>query len=543
MALEFTETLTLELPDMREQLSVFGEADGDEHGLIVEVAAIHEGLTSNYNSYSKAALEEALESWVSPYPKPIIMNHDPTSEPVGRVMAAKMDSEADGTPFIRLQIAVTDTAAMKKVSDKRYLTGSVGGKAKEANCSVCGTDWSEASAFNMPCKHVRGKTYKGKLAFINMHQIQFKEYSFVNMPADQLSGVRAVGAPTVADSEESDGWVRAAKVYALNMDKEEILECTESEIRNVLEGMKRKEASPLYLGLKGAFLSALAAQESLSDKELSVEEATERDEDDVLAVAEELSTDLAEEPQEAEEDPKGEEEKPKDEEEPKEEPSEDGETAEPETVADDEDEEKKEEEDPEEAAPEGQEKGGPKDTDPEKGRPAPRNREGDEGPEDDEDDEEQAKAEEEPKDESAESELKDAIKALERRLEELETQNTVIAEENVKLRSVLKQSLAERVVDTKIALGLVRREDRETELTEHAERTARSLADSLRDLAAMAPSQKDYTDIPKVGNQGVIANPKEDSTVTLDAEEVVNRDPESVLEGILVDTLMGRRKL
>ena len=86
------------------------------------------GLTANYNNYSAAELEKALQSWVEPYPKPIILNHDLNSEPIGRVMAAKMDKEQDGSPYVRLQVAITDPVAIQKVLDKRYLTGSVGRK-------------------------------------------------------------------------------------------------------------------------------------------------------------------------------------------------------------------------------------------------------------------------------------------------------------------------------------------------------------------------------------------------------------------------------
>jgi hypothetical protein len=83
-------------------------------------------MTSNYNNYSAAELEKALQSWVEPYPKPIILNHDLNTEPIGRVMAAKMDKEQDGSNFVRLQIAITDPVAAQKIMDKRYLTGSVG---------------------------------------------------------------------------------------------------------------------------------------------------------------------------------------------------------------------------------------------------------------------------------------------------------------------------------------------------------------------------------------------------------------------------------
>jgi len=301
VALEFTETLTIEVPDVEEQVAAFSEKEYRKgHGLIVELAAIHEGLTANYNKYSARTLEESVSSWVTPYAKPVIRNHDLASEPVGRVMAAKMEKEADGTPYTMLQVAVTDPEAIQRVLDQRYLTGSVGGKAEEAICSVCSADWARASMHNIPCRHSRGKTYKGKLAYVEMNGVSFKEYSFVNLPADQHSSVRKISTSVEEGSRaDNDGWVRAARVFSLDMDNKEIVEFSESENRNVLEGLKKKEATPVYMNLKGAFLSALAVAEAeesdeQTDKESQVsDKLIHEEEEDILAVADGLSSDLA----------------------------------------------------------------------------------------------------------------------------------------------------------------------------------------------------------------------------------------------------------
>lgn len=541
MSFDFVETVTLEMPDVERQLAAFSEGESSKHGLIIELAAIHEGLTANYNNYTADELEKALESWVTPYPKPIIKNHDPAEEPIGRVIAAKMDTEDDGTPYIRLQVAVTDSDAIGKFADGRYLTGSVGGKADEALCSICGTNWSEGAGMSLPCKHKRGTTYKGKLAHINMKRIKFKEYSIVNMPADHKSSVRNVSTKTVAEEgeETSDGWVRPARVFDLNMDKEEIIEFTESENRNVLSGMKKKDSSPLYLQLKGAFLSALAVAESdAENKESDVvqdEDLLEQEEDDVLAVSEELSTDLA-----AQTEPESEagetEEAAEEEEEAAEEAEEtsDEETAEAPAEG--------EEEDTEEGAgerPEGQAKPSG-DVDPETSKGAPKNRQSEEAEE--ESTEETAEEETE-----EETDLNEQSEALESRVSELEAQLESLQGENAKLRTVLKRSLAERVVDAKITLGLAERDAREGLLTEHLERSSRSLADSLKDLAAMPVTSRgatDYTEFPTVEGEGAVEDEEGDEkrTITLGAEEVEAEKPVNP-EDIFVDALMGRRKL
>ena len=104
-------------------------------------------------------------------------------------MAAKMDKESDGSSFVRLQIAITDPVAIEKVLDRRYLTGSVGGRAGKAICSISGQDLAAEGEGGRPTlpKYRRGQVYKGKLAFVDMQDISFKEYSFVNQPADQRS--------------------------------------------------------------------------------------------------------------------------------------------------------------------------------------------------------------------------------------------------------------------------------------------------------------------------------------------------------------------
>jgi len=265
MSFDFVENFTLQLPDFSKSDIDFSESFNSRHGLIIEVAAIHEGLTANYNHYSALELEKALQSWVEPYPKPIILNHDLNTEPIGRVMAAKMDKESDGSAFVRLQIAITDPVAAQKVIDKRYLTGSVGGRAAKAVCSISGDDLAtedDSGRPRMP-KFKRGKVYKGKLAYIDMQDISFKEYSFVNQPADQKSGVRSTKVQDgKAEISDSDGWIAKSAAFILSMDNEDIISIEEN--RSILSDMKKKESKPIYLHLKGAFLTALALQESES---------------------------------------------------------------------------------------------------------------------------------------------------------------------------------------------------------------------------------------------------------------------------------------
>jgi len=526
------------------------------------------GLTANYNNYSAVELEKALQSWVEPYPKPIILNHDLNSEPIGRIIAAKMDKEEDGAPYVRLQVAITDPLAAQKISDKRYLTGSVGGRAGKAVCSISGEDLAAESADGRPkmAKYKRGQVYKGKLAFVDMQDISFKEYSFVNQPADQRSSVRASksidGSTVVTDSEN---WTAKSTAFILHMDKEDITTVEENE--SILKGMKKKESRPLYLHVKGAFLTALAFQESetakadntplLSEKNIIDEENVKMDEivkgDDVLATVENLSQDLsaiATAPKEESEEISSQEEVSVNVESKNvdlisvlSDALQAAQKAGEESMIDVlslkiEDLKKAQEqkalvETPaaEQSPSEEKESEGEKVETEEQGK------------EEVVDSENADSSPEKEVQEESNSELTDNTDAAEQ--DDNDNKLQVLQQENAKLREALHRTLAERVVDTKISLGVEPIEERENLIQDHATRSAGSLADSLRDLAKLPVAKKN---IQKLNVESVIdsciVSEKEDNVIVED-EEVSTAPEEKVntVEELFVDTLMGRRKL
>jgi hypothetical protein len=540
MSFDFIENFTLELPDFSKSDINFSESFNSKHGLIIEVAAIHEGLTSNYNNYSAQELEKALQSWVDPYPKPIILNHDLNTEAIGRVMAAKMDKEEDGSSFVRLQIAITDPVAAQKVLDKRYLTGSVGGRAGKAVCSVSGEDLATEDASGRPkvVKYKRGKVYKGKLAYVDMQDISFKEYSFVNQPADQKSGVRSLKAVDgKAELFDSENWIARSNAFVLSMDNEDIFSIQEN--RSILSDMKKKESKPIYLQLKGAFLTALSIQENenykyndsslLSDQNKNIDNCQENSNmdqdtngDDILAAVQELSDDLstisvAKESEELEEAIESEE------------------TIESEVVVTEADSETTVEEVASEES-ESKENGS-------KALPE----EAEEIGNQEVDSANSSEAEEDQGKETAGADLTDTNVVSEQdaiakaRIQSLE-------EENKKLKSALHRTLIERVVDTRIGLGFELSDDREKLIEEYSTRTASSLADSLRDLAK-TPSKSgkrigEMLNMPTIASEAEVSV-KEENVLTIDMEEepIKASDPKESFEQILVDALMGRRKL
>lgn len=589
-------------------------------------------------------------------------------------MAAKMDKEEDGSPFVRLQIAITDPVAAQKVLDKRYLTGSVGGRAGKAVCSISGEDLAAESNGKPPmAKYKRGQVYKGKLAYIDMQEISFKEYSFVNQPADGKSGVRSTVVKDKDGSPSSEGWVAKSTAFVLHMNNEDIYSLEENE--SLFKKMKKKESKPLYLQIKGAFLTAMAIQESEnynkdndsllsrdSEKEDSYQENSnmedEMKQDDVLAAVEELSEDLSaiaaaakvsDEPEQK--DQAEEKEVAEETVEPKEQVQSaanavqkvlndsivfalaaqrahwnvTGENFEQyhalfqsiyEDVFDSIDSIAEEirkmdvmvenltsmvmnasfKDDVESSDPSvlctsllekngvlnssilsafascteanaqgtadllaardgmhkkwswqlksslGEEAGEPADESWRQigstGKPETKEELSDEV--DSIDDGAPAENKEEEKDSSAE--LTSDNVASEQDAGESNEKMLLLEEENKKLRNALHRTLAERVVDTKIAAGVESVDDRDTLIEDHVQRSAASLADSLRDLAKMPIARNQRTSSPEIDFE-INAVEGEDNVTTIDQEEEVKEQKVVVTEQLFVDALMGRRKL
>jgi hypothetical protein len=532
------------------------------------------GLTANYNNYSAAELEKALQSWVEPYPKPIILNHDLNSEPLGRIIAARMDTEEDGSPYVRLQLAITDPVAAQKIADKRYLTGSVGGRAGKAVCSITGEDLASEDASGRPrtAKYKRGQVYKGKLSYIDMQDISFKEYSFVNQPADQRSGVRnpksKEGSAPIADSEN---WVAKSSAFVLHMDNEDIISVEENE--SIFKNMKKKESRPVYLHVKGAFLTALALQESENGNNngsslLSVEDSVTKNSEEthkmddvkenenILAVAEELSEDLSniasgivEESEETSAKESPETKAPEAEEAPKEETSKEEapeaeEKVTEETVTDEAADELKKanQKIAQLEAQIAKDSSTATAADEQESTVVPESVE--ELALEAVESTNSEVAEENKVDEDSKVELTDNNVVSEQDADDLIKKLRLLEEENQKLKSALHRTLAERVVDTKITVGAESVEDREQLIKDHVTRSAGSLADSLRDLVKLPIAKKNIHALSESVLVSDVISEKEENVLEED-EEIVEAPKSKVnsAEELFVDALMGRRKL
>lgn len=162
-------------------------ANGQRY-LLPRIEAIHAGTTRNNTRYQAdklrgdQELKSGVYSWLHPYAKPVIYNHDIETEASGRIQtAAYSDFTSAGRPGIIVVPKITDQKAIDDILGGRLLTVSIGATTDAAVCSVCGTDILEDGW----CGHEKGGVYDGITAEWIIGNVWFDELSWVNVPADQ----------------------------------------------------------------------------------------------------------------------------------------------------------------------------------------------------------------------------------------------------------------------------------------------------------------------------------------------------------------------
>lgn len=515
--------------------------------LIVQIESIHEGITKNFNKYIGEELEKATTSWLMPYPRPILLNHNLDSEPLGRMVNSEYKKNSEGTGFIQLRAHIADPVAAAKVIDGRYLTGSVGGVPKAAICSICFQDVISASREGTRCDHMRGDIYDEKVCVYEHRDIEFHEYSFVNVPGDTQSQIQShIGESVYAEMA----------VYAVDFDTKVVKEYRPAlgaiDIRELMtESAAEKTYLDLAFGSKHADLymqeekaknimfnqnistieeesgTAGLEQGLMTDKN-QVDQVAENDDEDVLDVADRLAAELSETA-------------------PVEEASADEEEivdaiAEEDATETPEVEEAEAATDEEVTATEGE------DTDLATEAEATEEVVEEEVEETDAEavtEEEDATEAEEVVEAEQEDVLPDApdadenapaetdATALQDRISELEAENEKLRDQNTKMKSALHAELAEKVVDARIAVGHIQESDREAALTEHKARTASSLADALVDIRSYA--EKNNYQVRVVNGTVPSLEIRAEATSEADKSVLLDEDETIVAEEVAVD--------
>lgn len=155
----------------------------------IEAEATHDGLNLNDCMYYEDSMEKDAETFMNPFQKPVLKNHDSYSgEPLGRTKAFRVGQSniAPEKTAIFLNARITDKDAMEKFLDGRYGTVSIGGSMGTVTCNLCGKTILKDGVFKF-CGHWRGESYNGKKCSWGARDITYHEWSVVNNPADEYA--------------------------------------------------------------------------------------------------------------------------------------------------------------------------------------------------------------------------------------------------------------------------------------------------------------------------------------------------------------------
>ena len=172
--------------------------------LDVEMEATHSGKNHNYCIYYEDSMEKDAESFINPFKKPMLKNHnDYSGEPLGRINQSWFGPSAltDERSAIHLKARVTDQDAIPKFLDGRYSTVSIGGTMGTVTCNVCGKTILKDGKFKF-CGHWRGESYKDQMCYWGAKDIEYHEVSTVNNPADDYAQIMKVTVVTDSDNKK-----------------------------------------------------------------------------------------------------------------------------------------------------------------------------------------------------------------------------------------------------------------------------------------------------------------------------------------------------
>ena len=219
--------ITLKLNRESQALLDAATKSGSVSKLTVKMEASHSGIINkNGWFYTPVGMKDGAGSFVSPYNKPVLVNHNQQSDALGRVIASEYEaypsaaqvdlgdtldsvsvrnkiidythSEAfladghKGLGHLILTVEITDADAIERLLDGRYLTVSISGDTEQAVCSTCGQDRKNLADDDEYCNHYRGEVYDGERSFLIAGAMTFREVSFVNSPADEHANVVAI---------------------------------------------------------------------------------------------------------------------------------------------------------------------------------------------------------------------------------------------------------------------------------------------------------------------------------------------------------------
>lgn len=189
------------------------EIDNSSQNLLyVPCEGIHSVITGNFTYYEPTCIKESVPLWTNPYGIPIIYHHkEHDGTIIGRVKKAEYISKSKrtGTPALGLLFGIGDEVGKQGVMNGTLSTVSIGAKALDLRCSICGHNIAKHGL----CEHERGKKYEGKLCYWIVKKISPKEISYVIVPSDKYaySEKPLTEKQVIAISESEDNEVNSLK--------------------------------------------------------------------------------------------------------------------------------------------------------------------------------------------------------------------------------------------------------------------------------------------------------------------------------------------
>lgn len=200
--------------------------------IIVTFDLSNAGRVINNRIYPPQGQKNGLETWTKPFEKPVLVHHDLKSEPIGRFIGVQyIDLEKEAVSYLgdarkylevkrafetgdaqtiykvmkrhsllndknwpglgklEARVRISDSAAIEKFQDKRYLTFSAGAKSDSYTCMICGAGWHTGNI----CEHRPGLADDdGNIGVFMTGNFYGREASVVNEPANNTSSVRNI---------------------------------------------------------------------------------------------------------------------------------------------------------------------------------------------------------------------------------------------------------------------------------------------------------------------------------------------------------------
>lgn len=251
------------------------------------IVATHSDVPINMRLYMQDEVKKAITTWTTPYQKPVLRHHDSLTDQIGRVTdqvyidqlnwqtqvkqlvgrSVKLPDGATGGVLIKAYI--TDQEQIQKILSGAYTTVSVGFSTDQLICNICKKpkmDFMTAlmnsdNDFDV-CEHQTGEVYDGVTQYDVPINIEYKEISFVNDPADQHAGIAKLEPVSMSEALQE---VKSELFQSEDVNSRvEFVDNNNEEVSNMDDEMKQLKDQ---LQAKDAELSQIKdAYQKLSDE-------------------------------------------------------------------------------------------------------------------------------------------------------------------------------------------------------------------------------------------------------------------------------------